>query len=633
MTALAGYWSFGGAGAERACERMLAAQALYGQESAQAADGAVALGRRIFRTLPEDRLDRRPMRGAHGRILAADVRLDNRAELAAALGVDARDLADAELVLRGLERWGDGVVERLVGDFAFACWEPARQRLLLARDFAGQRPLYYHRGEGFFAFASMPAGLHALPQVRRAPDLQAVAASLLALAPGSASFFEGIDRVRRGEAVIVTPSGTQARTWWRPDLSPLPPGSGDDHAERLLELLDGAVAARLRGAGERVGSHLSGGLDSAAVATSAARLLGPVGGRVTAFTAVPRAGYDGSASAGYIADEGPLAAESASLYPNIDHVLVAGGGDEPLGRLDRSFSLSGQPAAHPSNLGWIDAIKDEAKRRGLRVLLVGAFGNLSLSYRGEELLSDLLAGGRWLRLAREIRSMRRLGRRRRSIAALALGPLLPDSVWGAIRRARSLPADVAGISALRPEVVERFVRSGRPPGLIGRRSRRRHETMLAALAAQDPGATRKASLAGWGLDVRDPTADRRLVEFALRVPLDLWQRDGRPRSLARRALAGRLPPAVIDEERRGHQAADWHESLVRAKDRLAEEVERASRSPAASAILDVERLARLVEDMPDLGWESASAIGDYRHALLRGLAAADFIRRASGGND
>ncbi|MGZ8999300.1 MAG: hypothetical protein ACXW2T_10655, partial [Allosphingosinicella sp.] len=166
MTALAGFWSFSESPeAARNCERMLGAQAIYGQESAQWSDGArVAIGRRIYRTLPEDVWDRAVRVGGDGRLaLAADVRLDNRDELAGDLGigpVDLRSLCDSDLLLRALERWDEGAVDRLVGDFAFALWDGGRQRLLLARDFIGRRPLHYHHGRGFFAFASMPKGLH-----------------------------------------------------------------------------------------------------------------------------------------------------------------------------------------------------------------------------------------------------------------------------------------------------------------------------------------------------------------------------------------------------------------------------------------------------------------------------------------
>src|SRR5262249_40393985 len=145
------------------CARMLAAQTLYGRhDGAQWSHGGVALGRRLMRVLPEDDFDRQPLIGGEGRyILIPDVRLDKRDELTEALPVpapQARSLCDAAILLAAIERWDESCFERLVGDYAFALWDASRRRLLLARDPLGQRPLHYHRGNKFFAFASMPKG-------------------------------------------------------------------------------------------------------------------------------------------------------------------------------------------------------------------------------------------------------------------------------------------------------------------------------------------------------------------------------------------------------------------------------------------------------------------------------------------
>src|SRR5688572_29984069 len=176
MTALAGLWRFDGKPDADACVvRMLTAQAVYGpHHQAQWSGGDVALGRRLFRTLPEDRHDRGPVESSRGNlVLAADVRLDNRDDLIAALGIAtdrARRMCDAAILLEAYERWEESAVDRLVGDFAFALWDAERRKLVLARDFLGQRPLYYHRGARFLAFASMPKGLHTLDEIPYGPD-------------------------------------------------------------------------------------------------------------------------------------------------------------------------------------------------------------------------------------------------------------------------------------------------------------------------------------------------------------------------------------------------------------------------------------------------------------------------------
>jgi asparagine synthase (glutamine-hydrolysing) len=112
------------------------------------------------------------------------------------------------------------------------------------------------------------------------------------------------------------------------------------YEEAYREKLNQAVPCRLRGAEDQVGSNLSGGFDSGAVVATAARLLAPSGGRVVAFTAVPREGYVDKPPRNRLIDEGPYAAATAALYPNIEHVLVRSEDRAPLDGLDRAFFFS-----------------------------------------------------------------------------------------------------------------------------------------------------------------------------------------------------------------------------------------------------------------------------------------------------
>ena len=179
MTALAGLWRFDRRpDAADGCARMLAAQEIYGpHHGAKWSDGTVALGRRLMRVLPEDVFDQQPLIVARY-VLVADVRLDNRDELTETLRLPtqkARTICDAAILFAAVERWDESCFEHLIGDYAFAVWDRVRQRLLLARDPLGMRPLHYHRGQKFFAFASMPKGLHALPDVPYAADEERIA--------------------------------------------------------------------------------------------------------------------------------------------------------------------------------------------------------------------------------------------------------------------------------------------------------------------------------------------------------------------------------------------------------------------------------------------------------------------------
>ncbi|HYG46488.1 MAG TPA: asparagine synthase-related protein [Allosphingosinicella sp.] len=629
MTALAGFWSLDGRFDPTArCRPMIEAQARYGTSESAGGIAGLALAARLHPFLPEDRHDAQPLIGGDGRFaLVADLRLDNRADLAAALGLDPGELslmADSALLLLALERWGESALDRILGDFAFAFYDARERRLLLARDPLGQRPLFWHRGDGFVAFSSMPCGIHALGTVARRPDETSLIRYLAGLPrSGPESFFEGVERVEPGHAVTVTPERRAARRYWRPRRRELRLKRFEDYVEAFRSELDSAVARRLRGAGDLVAAHLSAGWDSGATAATAARLLAPAGGRVLAFTHVPSAAAGPVMPFNRFADEGALAAATARLHPNVEHVRLASSGRSPLADLDRYAALFERPVFNLCNHVWLSQIRAAAGAAGARILLSGEIGNWTISAAPNTLLADFLRQGRWLAWSREARFMIRDGRARlRGVAASSFGPWIPGALWSRLERYSSGPHSSV-TDPLHPRLRD-SVAGQRDDG----RSKSYFDQAADALMAMDWGEHRKGILAGWGIDKRDPTADIRLIDFCLSLPLDMLMKDGVRRPLARAALADRVAPAVLAEKRKGYQSADWHVGLSRDRAGVARLVEAMAADETASRLIDVERLRALVREWPDSGWEDPGVMGAYRIGLLKGLTAGHFILAA-----
>lgn len=634
MTAISGYLRFAGPAAVTAGRAMAEAQQCYGPDHLEVRSlGGAAFARSLYRLLPEDRFDRQPLVGGGGRLLlVADARLDNRDELAAALGLDSRQLSDADVLLAALERWGEDALDRLAGDFAFALWDQSDRRLLLARDPLGARPLHYLEKPGFLAFASMPVGLYGAGLIERRPDEER-AAEFLSDVPriGPSSFFAGIRRVEAGHAVTITPEATRSRRYWTPRRRELRLRRQEDYVEAFRAQLDQAVAAQLRGAEGWVAAHLSSGFDSGAVAASAARLLADQGGQVRAYTAAPREGFDGPVPHGRIADESPLAALTARMHPNIEHVVVRPPPGDPFELLSEKHLLVQHPAGHLCNDIWWRAISRDAQAEGLKVILTGQVGNHSLSAGGTAQLVDLLREGHlaaWWREARALAARDTLSWR--GIFGLSAGPWLPRRGYELLRSAsfgnRAPPMARPFLVGPHWRATMEGKRAGaatdpRPP-----RDSFAFRTKL--LQFEDSGNFQKYALARWGLDVRDPTGDRRLIDFCFSLPLDQLLKKGERRPLAKAALADRLPPEVLNSELRGYQAADWYESIG------PEDVRRALAPardvPAAREVIDFAAVDRLVENWPESGWERRPVIAEYRMALLRAVAVADFLRTASG---
>ncbi|MDD4885676.1 MAG: asparagine synthase (glutamine-hydrolyzing), partial [Thiomonas sp.] len=178
--------------------------------------------------------------------------------------------SDTEVLVHLYEDFGDALVDHLNGQFAFALWDTARQRLLLARDRTGIRPLFHTHVPGGLAFASEVKALFALPEVPRRLDARALGEVFTYWAPlPPHAVFEGIESLPPGHVMTVDAQGARLHRYWDWTFPPAPieaDRSADAYAEELRDLLIDAVRLQLR-ADVPVAAYLSGGLDSSIVTT------------------------------------------------------------------------------------------------------------------------------------------------------------------------------------------------------------------------------------------------------------------------------------------------------------------------------------------------------------------------------
>jgi asparagine synthase (glutamine-hydrolysing) len=144
------------------------------------------------------------------------------------------------------------------------------------------------------------------------------------------------------------------------------------------------------------------------------------------------------------------------------------------------------------------------------------------------------------------------------------------------------------------------------------------------LSRFDGGNNVKSVLARWGISVRDPTADRRVVEYCLSLPYETFVRGGIYRSLARRAFRDHVPADILSNVVRGYQAADWYEGLQQDLPKISELVD-AIEGTEASQALDLDWIRETLRTWPTDGWERSDVAMRYRAGLLRAVAAAHFM--------
>ncbi|HYD68964.1 asparagine synthase-related protein [Azospirillum sp.] len=648
MSAFAGFVSFDPAGPPPGTDERLS-RSLDGQGLGKPVTRRVESGVFVFRQRvlsPEDRYERQPSTGGDGKIVSMfDGRLDNRAEMLDALGLRSppqNPIPDGDLVRAAYERWEEEAVPRLLGDFAWAVWNGRARRLMLARDHSTKRALFFSRAGGFAVFATGYRPLLALPEIARELDEVAVANLLLTSADESdRSFYKGISRVVPAGRVIVTAEGVRQDRVWEPARRPTLCLANDaEYVEAARAVFEDAVACRLRVAGPVVAS-VSGGLDSSAVAATAARRLAPA--TVHGFTVVPVAGGAVHVRGHEYADERPYVTALGQRYPNLALEFLTS--DEPEAfELDPTslFLQSGAPMRGVSNTGWFLRMLRRTGELGAATMLEGGWGNYTLTAEGFDRLSTLRQSGAWGRFARELMALRRTlpPSRWQSLARYHAARALPDGLRFWLRRQRD--GDDAPVWRRRTAINPDFVRDAKLEEHYARNAVLSVDTWntggrLAILNYAIPRSRMQmeagAALRGLtGITLSDPFADRRVIDFCLSLPDDQFMRDGQARSLARRMFADRLPPEIALNTHRGAQNTDWHLRLTPHRAALAAEIERLEGSALASRILDVPRLKRLLDSWPDDSGQIEGDGSQYRVMLLRALHTGQFLRWVDGGN-
>jgi asparagine synthase (glutamine-hydrolysing) len=329
--------------------------------------------------------------------IAADCRIDGRAELTSKLRAQGRKLADdaphAELVLHAYHAFGDAFIDHLVGDFAFAIWDGRRQRALCFRDHFGVRPLYFFCTDEQVVFASQVESILAHPDACADLDEDALGEFLMfgtCLDP-ERTVYKQVRCLRRASRLECTANEVARTSYWSlPNEESLRYASDADYVEEFRALFEQAVRDRLPGG--PVAVQLSGGMDSTSIAAVAAHWASRSGHAVTgchmSFASLAPE-HDETRLACLVARslKVPLLKQDVSDYP-----LFADSQSETL-RTPLPVG-SAQLAAHRATLRLVEPT-------GARVLLSGYAGDAVFAPR-TDYLTGLLRSGRLQRFAREV---------------------------------------------------------------------------------------------------------------------------------------------------------------------------------------------------------------------------------------
>jgi asparagine synthase (glutamine-hydrolysing) len=526
--------------------------------------GRVGLGHRLLATTPEAHRELLPVEWpAAGLCITADARLDNRQELLSQLA-GARQLpeplTDGQLILAAYEKWGHECPNHLLGDFSFAIWDARRAELFCARDPIGIRPFFYHHAPGrTFAFGSEIKAILALSETPRRINTSKL---LQHLSPDRLTevwetFYQEIHRLPAGHSLLVKAEGIKVSRHWFPNPhAELHMRTDREYEELFLHAFTRAVGRRMQSCGP-VGTTLSGGLDSSAVACVAAKIHQELhggselhGGLMPAYSAI----FPSLAQAHPECDERAFINEITN-YAKIRPYVVNADEVSPLIGLEKiQYHLDGPMPGANDYMYW--ALWKVAKAHGTRVVLTGNDGDTVVSH-GLEYLPHLARTGRWLALIGEARALAVNARPphtdpRRIIWDFSVKPAIPQVMVGAYHQLRGRSPQHAGdgdIGMIHPEFARELMRErrfGSIAELCDQRMTGREQQMLYLTAnTTQEGMEGIESLGmAYSLELRHPFYDRELLELCLSLPYSQKLKGGWTRSILRRSLEGIMPPKV-----------------------------------------------------------------------------------------
>ncbi|MBV8857713.1 MAG: asparagine synthase (glutamine-hydrolyzing) [Acidobacteria bacterium] len=464
-----------------------------------------------------------------------------------ARGHKFRTRSDTETIVHAYEEFGDACVERLRGMFAFAVWDARTERLFVARDRAGEKPLYYTTTPGgTFVFGSELKCLLEHPEVERETDPLALDAYLtLGYVPEPLSVFQGVRKLEAGHRLVLEKGSVTEESYWDfPTETDEPPRREEEYVEELRARLEESVRMMLV-ADVPLGAFLSGGVDSSTIvglmsrATNAPVKTFSIGFREDSFDELK---YARLAARHFETDHRELI-----VTPDVCQLV-----DELVRHFDEPFAdQSSVPTYLVSKLA----------REHVKVVLSGDGGDeLFAGYTRYAVERDRQGFARLPRVVRRglmaplAAQLPHGARGRNFIHNVALDPaeryLDNVSTFNALGKRALYTADFRRALAGRDAAAEIFRAHG------ARATAGDGVSPLLYLDAKTylPGdiltKVDRMSMAA-SLEARVPLLERELVEFVSRMPASLKMRGDQSKYIFKRAVRGLVPDEILDRPKQG----------------------------------------------------------------------------------
>jgi asparagine synthase (glutamine-hydrolysing) len=456
------------------------------------------------------------------------------------------DHSDTEVILPLFEKYGPSFAHKLRGMFAIAIWDSNSEQLILLRDRAGIKPLYFAEVTGGLVFGSEIKALLAHPGVSRDPDFTALHHYLsLKNIPAPRTAFRQIRQIRPGHMLTYSSEGTETKRWWKLDFSLSFDGNEHDAVREVRRLLEESVLFHMR-SDVPFGAYLSGGVDSSSIVALMARQMDHP---VKTFTLVYDDGFEhkdldrlhaADVAKKYGTDHHEFTVRFKDVPDRIEEITLAF--DEPFSGVISTFFLTELIAKH------------------VKVCLSGdGADELFASYLAHRIAEPLA-----LRAKQRNMNEVQFEEQENSLGEWAdntahLDAILDRGDYASQRMAQYISDDDRNRS-LYSDTMKSYIGDASTVGLIrgidhefrghDATNRALHVDFESLLPDQVLPFVDRLSMAH-SVEVRPPFLDHSLMELAASLPGGLKIKNGRVKHILKEAVRGLIPDDILDRPKEG----------------------------------------------------------------------------------
>ena len=567
-------------------------------------EDSMFFGHMLLQVTPESIYDASPYE-EDGYVITAYARLDEREAIMDRIGTPTRDreyITDPLLLLRSYLKFGKDFVKDIYGDFAFAIWNKKKKELFCARDQMGVKPFLYYFQDNRFVFSTEYKSLvkHAL--IKTEPDQKYILNEVLFSGNNlEQTSWKNIRRIKPAHHLIVNRGVHEKTRYWKPNYRRSKLYKDPETSARAVEeILKKVVSDRMRVLNQPIGVPLSGGLDSSTISCIAAKKLAPKNKKLITVSSVLGKNYPDPNET----DELEYIQEILEQENNIDSSFVYHNEMDFLGNLRTKFNR--YFTIHNSFIFVDEALYEKFKSKGVRRIIHGYLGDITVSNKNVKPLAYLLQKGNFPTLLR-------LGFRFKKEMNLSLielikhniiAPLLPMSVISLYRKLKGKNSN-SNLDdfplKLNPEEKKYFskkILSYSKNVSLNRLDLTDYFWRTDMDVFEENWDTAPSY---YDLEMTYPLTDRRLVECLLNIPIEHFIADGKYRGLLKKAMEGIIPAPILTRNEKGFYAPGHVQVILKDLPKMKSYIElNYSNNNGTNSLIDlkkvIERLGKICEN-------------------------------------